>query len=81
VVALTKSIARFAGPHGVVANTVSPGVIETPMIASWPPEVKERLLGIGTEVVGSSPEQLAARMKSELARLPKLIKDAGIKVE
>ena len=44
-------------------------------------EVKERLLGIGTEVVGSSPEQLAARMKSELARLPKLIKDAGIKVE
>ena len=44
VVALTKSIARFAGPHGVVANTVSPGVIETPMIASWPPEVKERVL-------------------------------------
>jgi 3-oxoacyl-[acyl-carrier protein] reductase len=44
VVALTKSIARFAGPHGVVANSVSPGVIDTPMIASWPREVKERVL-------------------------------------
>lgn len=44
VVALTKSIARFAGPHGVVANAVNPGVIDTPMIASWPPEVKERVL-------------------------------------
>jgi 3-oxoacyl-[acyl-carrier protein] reductase len=44
VVALTKSIARFAGPHGVVANTVNPGVIDTPMTAVWPAGAKERVL-------------------------------------
>ena len=42
MVALTKSIARFAGPHGITANCVNPGVIDTPMIAAWPPEVRER---------------------------------------
>ncbi len=45
VVALTKSIARYAGPHGVTVNTVNPGVIDTPMTASWPPEVKNRVVG------------------------------------
>jgi NAD(P)-dependent dehydrogenase (short-subunit alcohol dehydrogenase family) len=44
VVALTKSIARYAGPHGVTANTVNPGVIATPMTAAWPPEVAERVI-------------------------------------
>ena len=42
VAALTKSIARFAGPHGVTANCVNPGIIDTPMVASWPPEVLAR---------------------------------------
>jgi 3-oxoacyl-[acyl-carrier protein] reductase len=42
VVALTKSIARFAGPHGVTANCVNPGIIDTPMTAGWPREAKER---------------------------------------
>jgi 3-oxoacyl-[acyl-carrier protein] reductase len=44
VVALTKSIARYAGPHGVVANAVNPGVIETPMIDAWPPDLKQRVI-------------------------------------
>ena len=41
-------------------------------------EAKERLLTFGVEPVGSSPEQLAATVKSEVARLGKVIKDAGI---
>lgn len=44
VVALTKSIARYGGPHGVTANAVNPGVIETPMIAAWPPDLKQRVI-------------------------------------
>lgn len=32
------------------------------------------------EVVGGTPEQLAATMKFELARMTKVIKDAGIRV-
>jgi len=41
VVALTKSVARFAGPHGITANCVNPGVIDTPMTAGWPPEKRD----------------------------------------
>ena len=44
VVALTKSMARFAGPHGLTVNTVNPGVISTPMTAAWPPAVRERVI-------------------------------------
>ena len=33
VVGLTRSLANFAGPYGVTVNCVSPGVIDTPMIA------------------------------------------------
>ena len=43
--------------------------------------VKERLLSGGSEVVGSSPEQFAARMKAHVGRIAKVIKDAGIKID
>ena len=43
------------------------------------PDVKEKFLNAGAEVVGSSPEQLAATIKSEIAKISKVIKDAGIK--
>jgi tripartite-type tricarboxylate transporter receptor subunit TctC len=45
------------------------------------PEVKEKLFNTGSDVVGSSPEQFAAAIKSEVARLGKVIKDVGIKAE
>jgi tripartite-type tricarboxylate transporter receptor subunit TctC len=45
------------------------------------PGVKERLFNSGVEVVGSSPEQLAAKMRSEMTRMGKVIKEAGIKAE
>jgi len=44
-------------------------------------ETKERLLIAGVEAVGSTPEQLAATIKSEIATWGKLIKDTGIRVE
>jgi NAD(P)-dependent dehydrogenase (short-subunit alcohol dehydrogenase family) len=44
VVALTKSIARYAGQHGVIVNTVNPGVIDTAMTAAWPAEVRQRVV-------------------------------------
>ena len=43
------------------------------------PETKERFLGMGMETVGGTPEQLAARVKSEMQRMDKVIKAAGIK--
>jgi tripartite-type tricarboxylate transporter receptor subunit TctC len=45
------------------------------------PEVKERFLNSGVEPVGSSPEQFAAAVKSDIDKLGKLIRDAGIKSE
>jgi tripartite-type tricarboxylate transporter receptor subunit TctC len=45
------------------------------------PEIKEKLLNAGLEIVGSSPEQFAAKMKSDMTAVGKLIKDAGIRVE
>lgn len=41
-------------------------------------DARARILGIGAEAVGSSPEELAATVRSEIARLGKVIKDAGI---
>jgi len=45
------------------------------------PAVSKRLVGIGTEPVGSTPEALAAQVKTEITRWSSLIKSAGIKVE
>lgn len=44
-------------------------------------DVKDKLFQIGVDVAGSSPEQLAATMKSEMARMGKLIRDKGIRAE
>jgi tripartite-type tricarboxylate transporter receptor subunit TctC len=45
------------------------------------PDVKEKFLGIGAESVGSSPAEFTAKMKFEMTRLGKVIKDSGIKAE
>ncbi len=42
-------------------------------------DIKERFLSNEMEVVASSPEQLAARMKSDLVKWGKVFRDAGIK--
>ncbi len=42
------------------------------------PEVKERLFNAGIEPIASTPEQLGVAVKSEMIRLGKIIKDAGI---
>lgn len=44
-------------------------------------ELKERYLISGMEAASSSPDALAARIKSEIATVGKLIKDAGIRAE
>lgn len=44
-------------------------------------ETKERFFNAGLEASGSTPGELAAFMKADVAKLGKLIKDAGIGVE
>jgi len=45
------------------------------------PESREKLFNVGLETVGSTPAQLAATVKSDMAKWGKLIRDAGIRVE
>ena len=43
------------------------------------PEARERLFHAGSEVVGSSPDELAAAIRTEMDRMRTVIKDAGIR--
>ena len=45
------------------------------------PETKEKFLTAGTNAIGSSPEVLAATIKSEMTKWGKLIKSLGIKAD
>ena len=45
------------------------------------PDVKERILGLGADPVGSSPEEFGAFIKKEIATWSKVIKEVGITVE
>jgi tripartite-type tricarboxylate transporter receptor subunit TctC len=45
------------------------------------PDLKERFIRSGAEVVASSPEELAGAMKADMARMGKMIKAAGIRAE
>lgn len=45
------------------------------------PDVQKRMLVLGLEPVGSTPEDFAAFVKADIARWAKVIKDAGVRVE
>ena len=45
------------------------------------PEVKDRLLGLGAEIVGSTPQDFGKFLQAEITKQGKLLRDAGIKVE
>jgi tripartite-type tricarboxylate transporter receptor subunit TctC len=45
------------------------------------PEVKERFFNQGVEIVGGTPQETAAFVKSEIVTTARIIKEAGIKVD
>ena len=45
------------------------------------PATHERMAKLGAEITTSTPEQFAAHIKSEIAKLGKVIRDAKIKVD
>jgi len=66
------------------ANTPAPVVtrLNTELLAILRlPEVRERLSADGSEAVGSTPQQLADRMKLEVVKWAKVVKAAGIPAE
>ena len=70
--------------YGVYAPAKTPDVIvrrlnEAVVAALGTPESRERFLNAGVEAVGSTPEALGAAMKTDMARLSKVIREAGIR--
>lgn len=45
------------------------------------PEIKERMLALGTEPAGSTPDEFGAFIKSEAAKWSRVIKDANVRLE
>ncbi len=72
------SILGMFAPTGTPAAIVKRLHDETVRVLNQP-DVKDRLFNAGTEVVGSTPAAFAAKMKSEIAKWGKVIKDAGIR--
>jgi len=67
-------LAPAGTPHAVVAKLAR--AIAAAMRA---PDVRSRLLGMGAEPVGSTPEEFAAFRMAELAKVRRLMSKAGIK--
>jgi tripartite-type tricarboxylate transporter receptor subunit TctC len=45
------------------------------------PDVAQRLAAEGAEVIGSTPDEFAAHIKSEIARVGEVVRAAGIRIE
>lgn len=45
------------------------------------PAIRERFLGDGADLIGSTPEEFAALIKTEIVKWAKVIREAGIKPE
>jgi tripartite-type tricarboxylate transporter receptor subunit TctC len=45
------------------------------------PDVKESFFNAGVEVVGNTPDQFADHIKTDIAKMGKLIRDAGIRAD
>jgi NAD(P)-dependent dehydrogenase (short-subunit alcohol dehydrogenase family) len=57
VVSLTRTLAIELGKYGITANCIAPGLIETPLLKSAPPEVLERLIKAQpTGTIGTSKD-------------------------
>ena len=66
-----------AGTPPAIVNRVNQEVVRFVVR----PDIKEKFFNAGLEVVGDSPEQLAATVRTEINVLGKLIKSAGIRAD
>ena len=60
VIGMTRVWARELGPHGITANAVAPGFIDTDMVASVPAHVMEQMLARTAARRLGTPEEVAA---------------------
>ncbi len=63
LIGLTKSLAKELGPSGITVNCVAPGVIDTDMNDSLPPDVKEDLINCTPLGCIGQPQDVAALVR------------------
>jgi tripartite-type tricarboxylate transporter receptor subunit TctC len=71
---------------GLLVPAATPGAVVRRLHAETvkalrEPAARERLEGLGFEVVGSTPEQFAAHVQSEAARWSRIIRESGAKAD
>ena len=54
MISLTRAVARELGPHGITANAITPGLIDTPQ------------LDVDADDAGLSPELIRARYAAQV---------------
>lgn len=80
------TVARLLG-QAIATSVKQPVVVENVagaggnIGAGAVPELREKMLNLGAEPVGSTPEEFAAFVKSEAAKYAKLVKASGAKVD
>jgi tripartite-type tricarboxylate transporter receptor subunit TctC len=72
--------------YGALAPGGTPGAIVSRLHTEFAkavamPKVRDRLLALGVEPIGSTPEQFTAHIQNEIARWTPIIRDAGIKTD
>ena len=70
----------LAAPAGTPRDIIAKISIDTNRVLKMP-EVRERLAAVGSIVVGSTPEELAALIRNESARYEKLAKKLNLKLD
>jgi tripartite-type tricarboxylate transporter receptor subunit TctC len=73
----------FVSWMGVAGPAGMPKQLADRISADWnkalkSPEIQAKLVDLGLEVAGGTPEQLGAHMRNELAKTQKLVKDTNI---
>lgn len=63
VIAMTKALAKEAGPSGITVNCIAPGVIDTPMNAAFSPETIAELKEETPVGRIGAPEDVASMVK------------------
>jgi tripartite-type tricarboxylate transporter receptor subunit TctC len=77
---------EVVGWNGIVAMSGTPPEIVARLHAEVAkilrsPEVKQKMVALGAQPVGSTPDEFAAFIKAEMARWGKIIKEKGIRSE
>lgn len=72
--------------HGVLVASGTPAPIVSKLNtelnrALQMTDVRERLMGLGAEIIGGTPREFADHIKFEIAKWAKIIKDANIKLD